>query len=97
MKQETTVMPEVAEVATATENAEVATTEVANAVEAVSTKKYDITPADCALLGFAGVGVLATGYGAYKGIKWLVAKVKAKKAAQVEEAEFEMEEDSESK
>lgn len=33
------------------------------------------------VLGFAGAGVIATGYFGYKGIKWLIGKFKAKKAS----------------
>lgn len=51
--------------------------EVMNTV--VSTKK--IGAGEIAILGFAGAGVLATGYFAYKGFKWLFGKIKESKAA----------------
>lgn len=38
-----------------------------------------------AVLVLTGVGAVATGYGVYKGIKWLIGKAKAKKTAKVEE------------
>lgn len=55
-----------------TEGAEVMT-------NVVSTKKLGV--GEIAILGFAGAGVIATGYFGYKGIKWLLGKIKASKDA----------------
>lgn len=46
--------------------------------EVAKTKKLD--GGTVAVLGFAGVGVLATGYGLYKLVKWGIGKFKDKKA-----------------
>lgn len=46
--------------------------------EVAKTKKLD--GGTVAVLGFAGVGVLATGYGLYKLVKWGIGKIKDKKA-----------------
>lgn len=59
--------------------AEVAEAAGAAVGTACATKKIGV--GEGAILGFAGVGVLATGYGLYKLIKWGIGKVKAGKAA----------------
>ena len=43
-----------------------------------ATKKIGV--GEGAILGFAGIGVISTCYFGYKGIKWIIGKVKAKKA-----------------
>lgn len=50
--------------------------EVAETTKVLSTKK--IGAGEVAILGFAGVGVIASGYALFKGAKWLIGKIKDK-------------------
>ena len=62
------------------ENNEINVTEMAaEEIKVPSTKK--LGAGEITILGFAGVGVLATGYGLYKLVKWGIGKAKAGKAA----------------
>lgn len=60
---------------------EVEVAEAAGAAAGTSYAVKKISAGEVTILSFAGVGVLATGYGLYKFIKWGIGKVKAGKAA----------------
>ena len=60
------------EIMNVTENAELITSST------VTTKK--IGAGEITMIGFAGIGVIASGYGLYKLFKWGIGKIKSKKA-----------------
>ena len=54
--------------------------EAAGAAVGTSCATKKIGVGEGAILGFAGIGIISTCYFGYKGIKWIIAKAKAKKA-----------------
>lgn len=55
--------------------------EAAGAAVGTSCATKKIGVGEGAMIGFAGIGVISTCYFGYKGIKWIIGKVKAGKAA----------------